>query len=70
LNRTEDTGDEEHDIVEIGVIVETADPRLIRWARVRDGRKRQECDDQTDAHEAMKNHDVVTVGRQASLSQA
>src|SRR2546429_5487758 len=45
------------------VVVETADPGLIRRARMGDGRERQEGDDQTNDHKPMENHDGVTVGR-------
>ena len=67
MEGTEVARNQEHDVVEIAVVVETADPGLIRRARMGDGRERQEGDDQTNDHKPMKNHDGVTVGRQASL---
>jgi len=56
LDRTKVAGDQKDDIVEIGIVVEARDPRLIRRARMGDWRERQDCRDQTQTNEPAEDH--------------
>jgi len=43
-------------LVEVGVVVQTSDPRLIGRACIGGGRKGQHGGDQTEAHESLQNN--------------
>jgi len=51
LDPTEVAGDQKDDIVEIGIVVEARDPRLICWAGVGGRREAHDCRHQTKTNE-------------------
>src|SRR5207247_9506635 len=55
LDITETGRDEEDDLVEVGVVVQTSDPRPIGRACIGGERKGQHGGDQTEAHESLQN---------------
>ena len=56
MDRTKVAGDQKDDIVEIGIVVETTDPRLVGRARVGGRRERQDCRSEKKTNEAPQNH--------------
>src|SRR5262249_26278918 len=51
LNRAQITCDQEHDVVEVGVVVESAAPRLVGWAGMRGGGERHDGRDEAETQE-------------------
>jgi hypothetical protein len=52
FDRTEAAGDQTNDVVEIGVVIEAADPRLIGGAAMGSGTQAERCDDHSYGHDA------------------
>src|SRR5439155_23416264 len=49
--------DQKDDIVEVGVVIETTDPRLVRRAGLSGRRQRQDSGSQNKTDQAAQNHD-------------
>jgi len=56
LDRTQVACDQQNDVVEVGIVVEAGEPRLIRRAGMSGRREHQNCRSQKKTNEAARNH--------------